>query len=73
MSEGLCPKIGQEFTVQGKVSSPLFKDFKVTISRCNSTSDPTCASDAMFAAVEASVKQFTLVTPIINSNVNPGN
>ena len=73
MTEGLCPQIGQRFSVEGKVSSSVFKDFKVSISRCNATTDPTCAPDANFTLVQSTLNQFTLVVPLINVNINPGN
>ncbi len=72
MTDGLCPPIGHQFTVQGKLSSAVYKHFKVSITRCNATVDPTCAPDANFSIVEAIIKQFTLVMPIINVNINPG-
>ena len=41
--------------------------------RCNATADVTCMDDATFAATEAALGMFTLVTPLINTNINPGN
>ena len=48
LSNGLCPRIGQEITVGGKVTSK--KDFfrvKLVVKRCD-TKDPTCADDLYF-------------------------
>jgi hypothetical protein len=42
------------------------------ISRCNSTTDASCASDAVFGATEAAMGSFTLVLAIVNTNINPG-
>lgn len=73
LTEGLCPSIGQKFEVQGKISSDLFKQFRVGIRRCNATTNPSCAPDVNFTMVESMIKQFTLVSAIINLNINPGN
>lgn len=67
----LCPAIGQQTTLKGKVTSDVFKRFKVTISRCNNTVDPTCISDAMFNSMEAAMNQWMVGIPIINYLLNP--
>ena len=51
LNRTLCPPLGHQFTVQGKVSGDLFKTFKITVNRCNATTDPTCLDDATFAAI----------------------
>ena len=50
MNTGLCPPLGQDFTVEGKVSGDIFKVFRVLVDRCNPATDVTCMSDAAFAA-----------------------
>ena len=50
----LCPPLGQELTLKGKASSDLYSHFRVVATRCN-TSDPNCANDTYFTAVEASI------------------
>ena len=70
MSGALCPPLGHTFTVEGKLSGASYKHFKLTINRCNPTTDPTCLNDATFAALEASKGYFTLAIPSINTNIN---
>ena len=72
MNTALCPPLGQDFTVEGKVSGDIFKVFRVLVDRCNPATDLTCMSDAAFAATEAAAGMFNLVIPIVNTNVNPG-
>ena len=72
MQNALCPPLGHEFTVEGKVSGDLFKTFKILVDRCNATADPTCMDDATFAAIESNLGQFSLIIPIINTNINAG-
>ena len=49
--EGLCPPIGSVFNLKGKLSSPDARLMNLTVARCNSTVDPACANDTMFAAI----------------------
>jgi hypothetical protein len=69
--QGLCPPLGYEFTVVGKVSSDTYMDFRIDINRCNTT-DPTCASDAYATAVETAMGSFQMVVAFVNTNINPG-
>lgn len=71
MSKGLCPLLDYNFKVKGKVTSDIFSQIRVTVSRCNSTLDPYCMNDTQFGAIEAFVKQFTLVVPLITTYINP--
>ena len=70
LSMGLCPKIGQNFSVQGKFTSQLSSFLVVRIRRCNTTTDPHCVSDAVFAGIEESVGRFILEVPFVNVNIN---
>ena len=70
MSGALCPPIGHTFTVEGKLSGASYKHFKIIINRCKAATDPTCMSDAVYAAVESNVGYFTLAIPSINTNIN---
>lgn len=68
---GLCPPLGHEFKLKGKLTSDLFAGLQILVKRCNSTIDPTCAPDAYFSAVEASVGQFPLLPIFVNTEINP--
>ena len=70
LSMGLCPQIGQNFSVQGKITSELSSFLVVRVKRCNATTDPLCASDAVFAGIEDSIGTFKLGVPFINVNIN---
>ena len=71
LSAGLCPPVGQVLNLQGKASSGHFSILTLDVTRCNSTLDPFCANDTVFAAYEASVKTFDLIPMYINTNINP--
>ena len=70
MSGALCPPLGHTFTVEGKISDSLYKQFKILVNRCNTTADPSCMNDTIFAGVEAALGQFVFVVPLINTNIN---
>ena len=72
ISAALCPPLGQQFEIKGKVSSDLLSYIKFSIHRCDPTTDPTCAPDALFQAYETAFKQFELIVPVINNLVNAG-
>ena len=73
MSGAKCPPLNHEFTVNGKMTGKGFKNFNIVVERCNTTTDPTCASDAMFTMIEAQVGgKFQLLMPIIHTNINIG-
>ena len=57
-------------TIEGRVSSDIFKRVRIEISRCNSTADPLCSSDAVFSSYQAVMQQFTMVIPLINTEIN---
>ena len=73
ITNGLCPEISQSLTVGGKATSNLYVRLVVRVDRCNSTADPMCANDTVFAAHLAAISQFTLVLPIIKQDINAGN
>lgn len=64
---GLCPPLGYEFKLRGKLTSDIFASLQVLVKRCNSTTDPTCAPDAYFSAVEATIGQFPLFPIFVNT------
>jgi hypothetical protein len=53
----LCPQIGQEFTIKGKYASSTFAQIRINVDRCNTT-DPTCASDAVFNSYISALGEF---------------
>ena len=67
----LCPQLGQQVEVKGKVTSSLYSQLKITVTRCNNTIDPTCMSDAAFNTLETTMKKFTFAFPIFNTMLNP--
>ena len=68
----LCPTLNQQVTVKGKLTSSLYTQFKVTITRCNNTVDPTCMSDADFTTLQTNMGgKFTFAFPIFNTMLNP--
>ena len=67
----LCPALNQLVEVRGKVTSPFYSQFKITVSRCNSTLDPTCMSDSTFNALETNMKRFTFAIPFFETLLNP--
>ena len=71
LSAGLCPPVGQVLNLQGKASSAQLSALRLDVTRCNSTLDPLCVNDTVFAAYEASVKTFNLIPMYINTNINP--
>ena len=72
ISSSLCPQIGQTFTIQGVATSEIFKTLNLNITRCNSTTDPTCINDTMYAGIEATVGRFMVNIAFLSNNVNPG-
>jgi hypothetical protein len=71
LSHALCPPIGQQAIVKGKLTSDIYAHVAIRVNRCNSTTDPSCMNDSVFAAVEVSVGRFVMVTAFVNSNINP--
>ena len=67
----LCPPLGYEFTVGGKVISEVSSDFTIAVKKCTSSS--TCINDTTLAAVEASLGQFRLAIPVASTIVNAAN
>ena len=63
--------IGQKINLNGKVTSDLYSRFKLTISRCNATADPTCVSDSTFNMMESMMNQWMVGIPFINYRLNP--
>ena len=41
------------------------------MARCNSTTDPYCVNDTIFAAYQASVQVFKMLPMFVNTNINP--
>jgi hypothetical protein len=72
LSGSLCPPLGQQLHVRGKWESPIFEYFKIVISRCNSTLDPSCVDNSTFALIEEAYQQFFVLLPLINTFINPG-
>ena len=72
LTQSLCPKIGSEVTLAGKLSSHLFGLLRLTVKRCNSTVDPTCANDTVYAAYEAAFGKFDMMIAFVSTIVNPG-
>ena len=70
--EGLCPPIGSVLNLKGKLSSSDARFMNLTVARCNSTIDPTCANDTMLATIESLMGRFVFLIPFINTNINPG-
>ena len=66
----LCPQLNQQIEVKGKVTSSLYSQLKITVTRC-STADPTCMSNAAFSTLETTMKKFTFAFPIFNTMLNP--
>ena len=73
MSTALCPKIGQTIKLQGKMSSPVASFLHIDVKRCNYTVDPNCVNDTIYADIEASVGDFMIFVPFVNTIINPGN
>ena len=71
MSKALCPPIGHQIHLQGKISSENMTQFRIEVSRCNTTTDPTCLNDTMFQMLQSQMKQFVLGIPMVNTQVNP--
>ena len=71
MSQALCPPLGHTFNLRGKISSSRMDQFRITISRCNSAIDPTCANDTTFASIQSQVNQFTFALGMVNVGLNP--
>ena len=72
LSSSLCPQPGQTFTLQGVATSEVFKILNLNITRCNSTIDPTCLNDTMYAGIEATVGKFLAYVSFLSTNINPG-
>ena len=53
------------------MSSDIFKAFRVTIERCNSTTTPSCLNESQFNSTYAS-QEFIVDVPIVQYNLNPG-
>ena len=72
LSQSLCPQMGQQVTIQGNSGASIFKGISINVTRCNSTTDPTCVNDTVFAGIEAMAGKFLYFTYFINTMVNPG-
>ena len=72
VQDGLCPQRDQQLTVAGTFSSDTYSTLKVQVTRCNSTTDTTCADDATFATQAATYGSFQLILAVIHANINPG-
>ena len=68
----LCPQAGQTFNLQGVTTSELTRILSVNITRCNSTTDPTCLNDTIYAGIEATVGKFMVNIAFLSNNINPG-
>ena len=65
ISNGLCPQVGQQVTLGGKVASlGDFNKLKLRIKRCN-TEDPSCADDKVFKEIASVMKNFYIYIPFI--------
>lgn len=69
----LCPPINHSLYLGGRATSDLFSTFSVTISKCNSSSNPKCASNIeMSARQQALGGYFTSGLTFVSAIVNPG-
>ena len=50
----------------------MFADFKIEVSRCYPSWDPTCANDTVYQDYLTTFGSFELMLPIVNTNINPG-
>lgn len=68
----LCPPIGTNLAVQGRVTSNIFSRFMVSVSKCNSTLNLKCAPAAMMTAIQQEMGFFQLGMPMVTLLINPG-
>ena len=72
ISTSLCPRMGQNFTLQGTASSSTLKIFNVNITRCDPALDLACVNDTVFSGIEAALESFLISIVFIDQNINPG-
>ena len=72
LKEAFCPPLNHELVVRGKMSSSIFQQFKVTIRRCSSSSNPSCLTNSQYYA-KYRRRTFVLDVPIIQYKINPEN
>ena len=58
VDNSLCPKIGQQLVLTGKITSDLFSRLRIKVKRCNIAIDSTCANDTIFGAYEAALGKY---------------
>jgi hypothetical protein len=68
----LCPPKGTKLAVQGRITSDIFSQFMVRISKCNSAVNPKCAPAPMMAAIQQQMGYFRFGMPMVTALINPG-
>ena len=71
LKEAYCPPLNHELVVRGKMSSAIFQQFRVVISRCSSSSNPSCLNNSQFSTNYPG-GHFIVDVPIIQYNINAG-
>ena len=54
-----------------KMPISIFAHLEIRISRCNPSTDSTCANDSYYSASEATIKTFSASPVFIDTNVSP--
>ena len=72
LQEAFCPPLNHELVVKGKMSSNVFKQFRVIISRCMPSANSTCVNDTVYNFMFPSTEKLTVEVPIVQYNINAG-
>lgn len=67
----LCPPLNYSLSIQGKVTSDVFRRFTVSISKCNTTANTNCATSQQVQALQDKLGYFGLGVVMINTQLNP--
>jgi len=69
----LCPPLGTQIPIQGKVTSDVFRYSDVRIKKCNDITDPTrkCRNATEISTYLTANSHFFLNVYFLNSLVNP--
>ena len=67
----LCPPLNSAVSIEGKVTSDVFKRFTVSISKCNSTASANCATSQQVQALQDKLGYFGLGVVLLNTQLNP--
>jgi len=68
----LCPPLNQTFDIEGSLTSPAFKSFKLVLQRCDSSIRKTCKSEDEYQTfLQNNYNYFIISIAVFNTLINP--